>query len=309
MITSSSRLQRALLLAVATWSLALASAAISAAATTFPLRVNAANGAVTLTAQPTRIVSLSPSATDDLFAVGAGRLVVAVDSDSSYPAKAPHTSLSAYSPNAEAIEKYRPDLVIIGYNENHIEAQLATLHIPVLLEPAAANLAGVYAEIEQIAEVTGQGAVGNAVVAGLRRQIASIVASVKRPAKPLSVYIELEQDFYSASSHTFMGQVLGLLGLRNIADKAVKGSNEYPQLSDEYIVASNPSVIVLADTVCCGQSRKTVSARTGWSGISAVKDGAIVPVNDSIASEWGPRIVVYLRQVAAAINTLEKLPT
>jgi len=260
-------------------------------------------------ALPTRIVSLSPSATDDLFAVGAGGQVVAVDSDSTYPKKAPHTRLSAYSPNAEAIEKYHPDLVIIGYNENHIEAQLATLHIPVLLEPAATNLAGVYAEIDQIAEVTGQSTAGNAVVTGMRRQIASIVASVKRPATPLSVYIELEQDFYSATSHTFMGQVLGLLGLHNIADTAAKGSNQYPQLSDEYIVASNPAVIVLADTVCCGQNRTTVSARAGWSEIAAVKDGAIVPVNDSIASEWGPRIVVYLRQVAAAVNVLEKRPT
>jgi iron complex transport system substrate-binding protein len=306
MKTFSSRLRRGLPVALATLGLVLAAASNSAASTRFPLHVSAANGTVTLASLPTRIVSLSPSATDDLFAVGAGGQVVAVDSDSTYPAKAPHTRLSAYSPNAEAIAKYHPDLVIIGFDEDHIEAQLATLHIPVLLEPAAANLAGVYAEIDQIATVTGHGATGNRVVAGMRRQIASIVASVKRPASPLSVYIELEQDFYSATSHTFMGQVLGLLGLRNIADKAAKGSNQYPQLSDEYIVASDPSVIVLADTVCCGQSRKTVSARAGWSAIAAVRDGAIVPVNDSIASEWGPRIVIYLRQVATAVNALEK---
>lgn len=307
MTTFSSRLRSSL--AVATLGLVLAAASSSAAATRFPLHVTAANGTVTLASVPTRIVSLSPSATDDLYAIGALPQVVAVDSDSTYPAKAPHTRLSAYSPNAEAIAKYHPDLVIIAFDEDHIEAQLATLHIPVLLEPAATNLSGVYAEIDQIAEVTGRSAAGNRVVAGMRRQIASIVASVRRPAKPLSVYIELEQDFYSATSHTFMGQVLGLLGLHNIADEAAKGSNQYPQLSDEYIVASNPSLIVLADTVCCGQDRKTVSARAGWSVIAAVKDDAIVPVNDSIASEWGPRIVTYLQEVATTVNALEKRST
>ena len=83
----------------------------------------------------------------------------------------------------------------------------------------------------------------------------------------------------------------------NIADKA-QGSGEYPQLSAEYIIASNPDLIVLADTVCCGQTRATVAARPGWSNIAAVKSGDVVPVDDSIASEWGPRIVLFLKAVA-----------
>jgi iron complex transport system substrate-binding protein len=139
----------------------------------------------------------------------------------------------------------------------------------------------------------------------MRRQVAAIVSSVPRPHPPLTVYHELEQDFYSATSHTFIGQMYSLLGLRNIADKA-GGSNPYPQLSDEYILASDPDLIVLADTVCCGQNAKTVAARPGWNTITAVKDGAVLGVNDSIASQWGPRIVLFLRAVADEVIRIER---
>jgi cobalamin transport system substrate-binding protein len=281
---------------------ALVAPAASAAA--YPLRVQTAGGAVTLSRLPTRIVSLSPSATQDLFAVGAGAQVVAVDSYSTYPPRAPRTSLSAFTPNAEAIAKYRPDLVVVAADINHIVAQLRALGVPVLLEPAASDLAGVYAEIEQIARATGHAAGGTAVVTTLRRQVAEVVRSLKRPARPLTVYNELDQKYYSATSSTFIGQMDKLLGLVNIADKA-GGSSQYPQLSAEYIVASDPDLIVLADTVCCGQDRATLAARPGWNTIAAVKHGAVVAVNDAVASQWGPRVVVFLRAVARVVVKLE----
>ena len=73
----------------------------------------------------------------------------------------------------------------------------------------------------------------------------------------------------------------------------------------EYIIASDPDLIVLADTVCCGQTRKTVSARAGWKKLTAVTQGDVVPVDDSIASEWGPRIVLFVQTIASAVKTLE----
>ena len=93
-------------------STATGSAAASAAQ--FPLTLTASNGKVTLSARPTRIVSLSPTATEDLFAVGAGSQVVAVDKDSDYPSDVPKSSLDSLTPNAEAILKYQPDLVVAG---------------------------------------------------------------------------------------------------------------------------------------------------------------------------------------------------
>ena len=95
-----------------------------------------------------------------------------------------------------------------------------------------------------------------------------------------------------------------LLGLKDIADGA-GASTDYPQLSAEYIVASNPDLIVLADTVCCGQSLATVAARPGWGGISAVRNHEVVRVDDSIASQWGTRTVLFLQAVASAVKTLE----
>jgi iron complex transport system substrate-binding protein len=270
----------------------------------FPLKLKAADGVVTIMKRPARIVSLSATATEDLYAVGAGIQVVAVDSYSTYPPQAPRTHLSGFTPNIEAIAKHRPDLVLIDADANHIVREFGKVGIPVLVEPPAANLNDVYAEITQIAKATGHAQTASRVNANIRRQVAAIVRSVPRPTTPLTVYHELDQHFYSATSRTFIGQMYKLLGLVNIADKA-KGSGTYPQLSAEYIIASNPDLIVLADTVCCGQTRATVAARPGWSGISAVKSGEVVPVNDSIASEWGPRIVLFLKAVASAVKTLE----
>jgi iron complex transport system substrate-binding protein len=291
-------------LALAVAAAALAGGASAATPPSFPLHVKAANGTVTIPHLPSRIISLSATGTEDLFAVGAGKQVVAVDSYSTYPPSAPRTKLSGYTPNIEAIAKYKPDLVVVSDDLHHIVAQLGKLHIPVLVEPAAVNLNDVYAQIDQLAQVTGHSKGAARVVAKIRAQVAAIVHSVPRPTTPLKVYHELDQTYYSAKSHSFIGQIYTLLGLKDIADGA-GGTTDYPQLSAEYIVASNPDLIVLADTVCCGQTRATVAARPGWSGIAAVQSGAVVPVNDSIASEWGPRIVLFLKAVANAVKTLE----
>ena len=266
----------------------------------FPVTITAANGKVTLRHRPVRIVSLSPTSTEDLFAIGAGRQVVAVDDQSNYPKKAPHTKLSGYTPNAEAIAGYRPDLVVASSDANGLFAALKKLHVPVLLEPAAKNLNGAYLEIQQLGVATGHRQAARALVAKIRGQIKTIVASA--PSRSLSVYHELSPDYYSATSSTFIGQVYKLFGLRNIADAADKTGSGYPQLSGEYIVSSNPDLIVLADTKCCGQSQSTVAGRAGWSTIAALQHGGVVAADDDIASRWGPRIVNCIRLVAAKVR-------
>ena len=112
----------------------------------FPITIKAANGDVTIKARPTRIVSLSPTATETLFAVGAGKQVVAVDDQSDYPKQAPRTKLSGFTPNAEAVAAYNPDLVVVS-NDGGIVASLQKLGITVILEPAAKNVAEAYDEI------------------------------------------------------------------------------------------------------------------------------------------------------------------
>ncbi len=280
------------------------SGAPAASTDSFPLTLTTSKGKVTIPHQPSRIVSLSATATEDLYAVGAGKQVVAVDEYSTYPAEAPRTKLSGYTPNIEAIAGYQPDLVVVADDTKNLVGQLGNLQIPVLIEPPAADLNGVYAEINQIAQATGHSSQAASVMSGIQQKVKAIVRSVPPPAKPVKVYHELDQTYYSATSNTFIGQMYKLLGLQNIADRA-PGSSDYPQLSAEYIISSNPDVVVLADTVCCGQSLATVAARPGWSAISAVKTRSVVPVDDAIASQWGPRIVLFLQAIADAVKAAE----
>jgi iron complex transport system substrate-binding protein len=267
----------------------------------FPVTVEADNGKVRIAKRPTRIVSLSPTATEMLYAVGAGRQVVAVDSLSNYPRRAPRTSLSGFRPNVEAIAGYRPDLVV-GDLESGVVAELRRLRIAVLVYEAPARVSGSYSQIVQIGRATGHRTRAAGVVRTMGSRIAAAVAAARRRGSArLSVYHELSPDLYSATSRTFIGQVYRLLGLRNIADAADAAGTGYPQLSAEYVVSANPDVVVLADSKCCGQSARTVAARPGWGAIRAVRNGRVVAVDDDVASRWGPRIVSFVRAVSAAI--------
>lgn len=269
----------------------------------FPVTVTAANGKVTITRQPRRLVSLSPSATEDLFAIGAGSRVIAVDRDSDYPAGTPRTDLSGFGPNVEAIAGYRPDLVVLASDSNSVVAGLTKLKIPVLLYPPAHTLAGAYGQIRHLGRATGHVPEAAALIARMRARIGALVASVPARAKGRSVYHEISPDLYSAASRTFIGRIYRLFGLRNIADQAAAGGSGFPQLSAEYILAADPDLIVLADTTCCGQNAATVAARPGWSQLTAVQRGAIVRLDDSIAARWGPRIVNFVRAIARALRT------
>lgn len=285
-----------------------ASGAGSATAAGFPVTVATAGGKVHLTARPDAIVSLSPTATEMLYAIGAGGQVKAVDSDSDYPANAPMTKLSAYQPNAEAIAAYKPDLVIISNDIGGISAKLTSLSIPVLDLPAATNVTGVYGEFTELGAATGHAAQAKAEDQKLQADISQIVASEPHHTAPLTYYYELGVDpYYSVTDSTFIGSLLSLLGMKSIADTATgaAAAGGYPSLSAEFILKANPDYIVLSDTGSTGggQSAATVSARPGWSVLAAVKSKHIIVLNADIASRWGPRILQLLQTVAAGIKS------
>jgi cobalamin transport system substrate-binding protein len=264
------------------------------------------NGPVTIKARPARIVSLAPTATEDLYAVGAGRQVVAVDADSDYPAQAPVTRLSGLSPNVEAIAKYRPDLVIASQDTGGLSAHLKKLGVPVLIEPAAASLDDAYTQIVQIGQATGHQAQAQRTVTAMKAQIAADVKRAGSGHQGLTYYWELSaKPFYSVTSKTFIGQIVGLFGLKNVADAADKASDGgYPELSEEYIVAARPQVIFLADNEAAsgGQSPAVVAGRAGWGVIPAVKGHEIIGLNDDVASRWGPRLPQLVAQIAQAVE-------
>lgn len=268
--------------------------------TAFPVTVETSNGSVTIEAQPEHIVSLSPTSTEVLFAIGAGEQVVAVDNQSNYPAEAPVTELTGFDPNLEAIAGYGADLVILMYDPGEVQAGLEAIGIPVILHPAAWTLDDAYAQIEQVGAATGHTDGATALVDSMHTQIAATTDATD--AAGATYYHELSPDFYTATSATFIGSLYAMLGLENIADDADPDGYGYPQLSAEHILAEDPAFIFLADTVCCEQTIEAVGERPGWSALSAVQGGSITELDDDVASRWGPRVVDLVETISAALD-------
>jgi len=266
----------------------------------YPLALSTDAGEITLPEQPTRIVSLYPTGTEMLFAIGAGEQVIAVDDQSNYPDNVPRTSLSGFTPNIEAIAGYTPDLVVVGNDIDGMVGALQALNIPVMLLPASATLDDTYAQLELLGKATGHPTEAAAVVQDMKDRVAEVVGDGPERSEPLTYYHELDPTLYTATSSTFIGQVYALLGLDNIADKADDGSG-YPQLSAEFIVEQDPDLVFLADTKCCQQDATTVAERPGWASLSAVTGGRVIELDDDVASRWGPRTVEFLEQVAEQV--------
>ena len=257
---------------------------------------------------PENIVSLAPTLTEMLYAVGAGDQVVAVDEYSDYPIEVlekPH-GLSGYEPNVEAIAAYEPDLVVISDDINGLSDQLESLGIAVWVGAAADDFTEVYSQIEQLGQLTGHASEAAEVIDDMKTRISAAVDAAPDFEVAPSYYHELDPEaFYSVTSDTFIGSVYGLFGLENIADRG-DTSNPYPQLSAEFIVQQSPDLIFLADTRCCQQTPATVAARPGWDTIAAVQDGGagVIPMDDDIASRWGPRVADYVEAVGSALNAV-----
>ncbi len=251
---------------------------------------------------PERIVSMSASATEMLFAIGAGDQVVAADSNSNFPEEAPTTDLSAFEPNVEAIATHDPDLVIVDGTDSELVAGLETLGIEVLAAPAAATLEDTYGQIAELGEVTGHAEEAAALVEEMRADIEAVLADVPERDEPLTYYHELDSTLFTVTSGTFIGELYALAGLENVADATDPGgeSGGYPQLSAEYLIDADPDLVFLADTKCCGQTAETFAGRPGFAGMRAVADGNVVLLDDDIASRWGPRVVDLLEQIVAA---------
>ena len=288
------------LLGVVLWTAsANASGPVSTTTVRYPVGIRTQYGTVTIKSQPKAIISLSATATEMLYAIGAGPQVKAVDKYSNYPKNAPITNLNGFSVSAEALAKYKPDLVVVSYDPASFRAQMAKLKIPVLYDPAAPTLAVAYEQYIGLGKATGHLQQALNEVKDLKSRIAAIVKSTPRATAGSTYYWELDPTYYSVTSSTFMGQLMSLLGLTSIADTVGVNSNGgYPQLNSEFILQANPTYIFLADSKCCQASAQTVAARPGWSAMSAVANHRILTLDDDIASRWGPRIVILLQQVA-----------
>jgi iron complex transport system substrate-binding protein len=274
-----------------------------AAATKYPLTVKFGGYTTKIAKKPTKIISLSPSATEILYAIGAGSQILAVDNLSNYPANAPTSEISAFEPNVEAILAKKPDLVLLSIDSTkapQIRNALVKLGIPVLMEKAPATLQDVYAENTLLARVTDRQAGAVKLNASMAKSIKDTLAKAKKSSK-IRIFHELDDTYYSATSNTFIGKVYKSFGVVNIADAAAGADNSgYPQLSAEYLLKSDPQVIFLADAQY-GVTAESVSERAGWSQISAVKNKKIVELPADIPSRWGPRLVEFYKLIGDSL--------
>lgn len=269
----------------------------------FPVTVEADNDSVTIERMPEAIVSLSSTATEMLFEMGAGEQVVAVDDQSNYPEEAPMTDLSGFTPNIEAILAHQPDLVIIGYEPGDLAASLNSAGVPVIFHDAALTVEDTYRQIETLGAATGNVEEAVSLSESIKTGLAAIAAEAPDVPEGTTYYHELDNTFYTVTSSTFFGQIYGMFGLENIADPADEdgSASGYPQLSSEYIVSADPDLVFLAD-VLYGESAETVAARPGWDVLTAVQEGNVVELDSDIASRWGPRIVDFAESVADAVD-------
>ena len=251
-----------------------------------------------------KIVSLSPTATEMLYAIGAQDQIIAVDNYSNFPAEAAafEPKIDAYEPSVEAIAALDPTTVLIAFDPGSLQSQLEKLGIAVWVGAPATNFDDAYRQVAELGELTGKATEASALVESMKSDIETAVSTLELPDAPVNYFYELDNTFYSVTSNTFIGQVMSLFMMENIADTAEAG-NDYPQLSQEFIVSANPKLIFLADTKCCEQNAKTVEARPGWNKIDAVTNGNVIELDDDVASRWGPRVVDLVKQVAGAITS------
>jgi iron complex transport system substrate-binding protein len=256
----------------------------------FPVTVQSGDGSVRIPLRPNRILSLSASATQMLYAIGAGRQVVGVDKYSTYPPGAPRTKFTGYESSAEDYLSLRPDLVIFAFDTGTLIQQLRVLHIPALLLPPATGMAGVDNQLAELGVATGHQSGARSVETSLAADLTATKSDVGTAGRGQTYYIEVDPTFYTATSNTFIGSEFSLFGMRDIADAAGHGT-AYPQISAEYILKENPDYVFLADTVCCNQNAASFARRPGFSVLSAVRLHHVVGVNDSVASQWGPHTI------------------
>jgi iron complex transport system substrate-binding protein len=254
---------------------------------------------VTIEAQPQRIASLSPAATETLFAIGAGDQVVAVDMYSNYPEEAiSREQLDAYEPNLEAIAAVEPDLVLLFYDPGELADSLERLGITTAVlgsvEETPESVEAVFDQIRLLGQITGHMQEAEDLVAEMEDRVDAIEEALADVEQGPRIFHEVDATLYTAAPDSFVGGLYKILKAQNIAAGA---DQPFPQLSQEVIIESDPEVIILADGAY-GESPDTVKGRPGWGSISAVRNDRVFVIDPDLVSRPGPRCVEALETLA-----------
>ena len=263
---------------------------------------------VELAKAPQRIVSLTPAATEILFALGAGPRVVATTDFDDYPPEAVDLpDVASYTAvDVEKVIGLEADLVIAGgnfFNPPEAIARLRALHVPVLVVYAP-NLAAVLGDIDLIGTAVGLSDAAIAMTDTMQAGFDDVAAATASLASPRTFYeLDATSAIYTAADGSFIEEMLKLAG----GDPITTGSTTDFAISLEKLIVADPELILLGDAAY-GVTPEQVAARPGWKVMTAIKTGAIRPVNDLIVTRPGPRLVQGLRELAVAIHPDVVLP-
>ena len=278
-------------------------------AAAFPVTVVDDEGTeVELAAEPQRIVSLTPAATEILFELGAGpRVVATTDFDDFPPEAVPLPDVASYTAvDVEKIVGLESDLVVAGgnfFNDPAAIAQLRELDVPVVVTYAP-DIATVLKDIELIATAVGLSGEARDLTAAMRADFDQVEAATADLPRPRVFYeLDATTDIYTAADDSFIAEMIELAGGTPITT----GSTTDFAISIEKLVTADPEVIVLGDSVY-GVTPDAVAARPGWDVMTAVKNGEIRGVNDLVVTRPGPRLVDGLRELALAIHPEANVP-
>ncbi len=260
---------------------------------------------ITLAGPAQRIVSLAPSNTEILFAIGAGDQVVGRDEFSDYPEAAKKVTNigSAFETlNTEVIVSLEPDLVLAAeINTPEQVKQLEDLGITVYYLNNPHTLEELYVNLEIVSQLTGTEPEAATLIESLKKRVAAVDEKTASISSQPSVFYELDSTDpakpFTAGKDTFITLLIERAGGSNIAAEL----ESYPQMSLEQIVAADPDFIILGDSMW-GVAPEAVAGRPGWESLSAVKNGQVLPFDDNLVSRPGPRLVDGLEALAKLLH-------
>jgi len=252
-----------------------------------------------------RIISLAPSNTEILFAIGAGSQMVGRDSLSDYPAESANVTDigSAYEAlNTEMIISLKPDLIIAAeINTPEQVKELEDLGLTVYYLNNPHTLEELYDNLQIVAQLTGREAETTALIDSLKARVAAVDEKIAPLSSRISIFYEIDGTDpakpYTAGKDTFITLLIERAGGYNIAAD-IEG---YPQLSLEQVVAADPAFILLGDAAY-GVTPESIATRPGWENLSAVKNGQVFPFDDNLLSRPGPRLVDGLEALAKLLR-------
>ncbi|MDP1807731.1 MAG: ABC transporter substrate-binding protein, partial [Acidimicrobiales bacterium] len=172
--------------------------------------------------------------------------------------------------------------------------------VPTLVLSSADSVDQTYSQLAVLGDATGHSAAADELATGIERDIEAIVEEVG-DLEPQTYFYEVSDSLHSVTSETFVGGLLGRLGLESIADNAPDAAGGYPQLTNEFVLSADPAFVFLADAGA-GVDVSTAVQRPGWAELSAVRNSRVVQLPDDIATRWGPRLVELLQAVADVIT-------